>query len=205
MSEDILRRYWLAVRAALLKLVLISLALAALAFVVSVRVSPVYEVHFSYLVSLSNREQPDGYTYDGVYALQSTDLFTATLAQWASAPEIIVEAYRAAGLPLLDLDPRSVTRGIVSEKTAPQLVRVTVKNEKKADAEKLAAGLRAVISRNVERYHQDGIPALKFRVVPTESWTGVTRFNSIAVTVATFLAVLLLGANWVVFREGLKG
>jgi hypothetical protein len=170
---------------------LMSFVVAGATYAVLSRRGPTYAVHFSYLVSLAEREQSAGYTFDGFYALQATDLFATTLAKWIEAPELIVEAYKEAGVPLPSEDARRLGRSIAANKSAPQLVEVTVAHREAAAAERLAAALQAVTERNVERYHQQGNPAVPFAVVATAPWTSREE-PQIPVIVGSVFAVTLL-------------
>lgn len=196
--------YWEEAKKQLPKVLLLSVVAALIAWGVAARVPPAYEVHFSYLVSLSQRDNVNEYRFDGFYALQATDLFAATLAKWAAAPEVVVEAYQEAGLELPSEDPRSLTRAIRAEKVAPQLVTVTVRDQSRDMAEKLAQGLQSVMEKNVADYHAQGVPAVQFRVVGTQPWTGVTRISVPIVVAATFIAAFLLAVNSVLLMVSLR-
>lgn len=196
--------YWRQVRRMLPRLLIVSSGVALVAYMIVQRVGPSYEVHFSYLISLSERENVPEYRFDGYYALQATDLFAATVAQWATTPEVIVAAHEAAQLQLRSSDPRVLSRVISTAKTAPQLVEVTVQDRQSERAEKLAAGFMAVMERNIERYHDEGIPALYFRVVATEPWVGVSRLSEPVIVSAAFVFTLLFGVNGVLLVESLR-
>jgi capsular polysaccharide biosynthesis protein len=174
---------------------LVSVAAAGAAWGALARLGPTYSVHFSYLVSLSERENPAEYTFDGFYALQATDLFTATLAGWITTPELIVAAYRAAELPLPTDDARKVRRNVTAAKTAPQLIEVTVWGQEREAAERLAAALKTVMEKNVSLYQDEGIPALQFNVVATEPWTSIRQPNVALVTASVGVVTLLLLIN----------
>lgn len=196
--------YWKETKKRLPKVILFSVVAALIAWGVAARIAPTHEVHFSYLVSLSQRDNVNEYRFDGFYALQATDLFAATLAKWAAAPEVVVRAYQEAGLEIPSEDPRALTRAIRAEKVAPQLVAVTVRDESRDVVEALAAGLQDVIEENVASYHAQGVPAVQFRVVATESWTGVVRLSIPVIVTATFIAAFLIGINAVLLFESLK-
>lgn len=185
-------------------LLLISAAAALIAYGVVARVKPQYEVHYAYVISLAQREAPQEYRFDGFYALQATDLFSATLASWITAPEVIVEAYEQAGLPLPSEDVREIAKAVKAEKTAPQLVQVTVKHESKSRAEALAAALKTVVDKRVEEYHDQGTPAVAFRVVADTAWTGIQRISVSVIVVATFVFAFLFLLNAVLLMESVK-
>lgn len=203
MMSGSLNHYWQVVQRKLPGILLASVAAAVVAGLVVNRVGPTYTVHYSYLVSLSEREETDDFRFDGYYALSATDLFTATLASWVGAPEVVVAAYEEAGVATSQ-DPRDVARTVTAEKKAPQLVAVTVRHKDQAVAEKLAQGLQVVMERNVEQYHDQGIPELIFRVVATSPWLGISRLSAPVIVSATFIFVLLMGVNAVLLVESVK-
>jgi len=185
-------------------ILLVSFVLAATAYLIATRIGPTHQVHFSYLISLSERESADDFRFDGYYAIQATDLFAATVAQWATTPEVVVAAYQAADLKLPTTDPRQLVRQIEAQKTAPQLVQITVKNKKQETAEQLAQGLITVMQKNVELYHDEGIPTLTYRVVATQPWTGTRQVATLVITIATFLAAFIITLNTSLLFASLK-
>ncbi len=186
-------------------ILVVSILGGLLAYAIASRTGRQYQVHFSYVVSLREREDSNEFRFDGFYALQATDLFSQTVAEWISTPEIVVAAYKEAGLPLPGTDPHAVSRIIEAKKTAPQLVEITVK-EKTADrAHKLTEGLKVVMNKNIEMYDTQGIPALQFRIVPTEPWTGSSELSAPLIGSATFLFLLFVGINLVLLLISFEG
>lgn len=182
----------------------ISLFFALIAYGISNNIKPSYEVHYSYLTSLSNRDTTSDFRFDGYYALQATDLFTATFAGWVATPEVVVAAYKEGEIELPSQNPYELSKTIHAEKTAPQLVQITVKNESKNTAEKLARGLQAVMQRNVDDYQAKDTTAIHFNVTTTPSWTGLVSVSSLLITVATFVFVLFFAINAVLLYESFK-
>jgi len=196
--------YWKLVLRRMPQLLMLSFAVALVVFIFVRQVGPTHQVHFSYLISLSERDEVEEYRFDGFYALQATDLFAATLAKWMQTPEVVVAAYEEAGLELESRDPRQLTKQVQAIKTAPQLIEVTVRNESQDVAERLTAGLMIVMERNVDDYHDQGIPVVVFRVVATEPWSGVTELSAPVIVIATFIFVFLLALNGVLLIESIK-
>lgn len=192
---------WNLVKKKLPILLLISVTAAVIALVIAKQVAPGYQVHYSYLVSLSSRDQVGDYRFDGYYALQATDLFAATLASWVETPEVIVAAYQEAGLDLPSSDPRALGRAVRAEKAAAQLVTVTVRASEREAAEKLAGGLRVVMDLNVEKYHDEGVPAVVFRAVATEPWTGTIKLSILLIVIAAFIFTFFIALNVILFNE----
>jgi len=195
-----IRRVW----AALPVLLIVSFAAAFLTSAYIVHRGVVYEVHFSYLVSLQERSASSQYQFDGYYALQAIELFTKTLAQWTTLPETIVQAYQLSHENLLSLQAGNLKRTVTAEASAPQLVEVTVRNSDKGRAERLAAGLRQAVEEQVKQYQTQGAPAVRFTVVPTAPWTGTSELPSEIIVPAVFIFMLFAGVNAVILREGLK-
>lgn len=207
MSRDLpksLVSYWQAVTRQLPLLLVASFVAAIMAYGAAGAVSPSYQVHFSYLVSLRDREPSEAFRFDGYYALQATDLFAATLASWAKTPEIIVAAHQQARLTVATQDPRSVAQLVQAQKTAPQLVEIVVKQPTEEQAKALAQGLQRVMETEVARYHEQGIPALAFKVVPTQPWVGRPRVAANIIAMAVFAIVLIIGINSILLIESFK-
>lgn len=198
------QRYGRALSRVWLRLLVGSLAVAIVAAAAARWIGPTYEVYFSYLIALQERDQVPDFRFDGYYALQATDLFASTLAQWIVTPEVLVEAHREARLEIGAADPRQLVQSVRARKTAPQLVEVVVTAKEKESAEQLAQGLTAAVARNVDRYHDEGIPQVRFRVVKTDSWTGVRRPAVGVVGGATFFLVFFLGLNGVLLKESFR-
>lgn len=196
--------YWKIIQRKMPGLLLISLAAALVAFLVVRQIGPTHEVHFSYLVSMNVRDDAPEFRFDGYYALQATDLFAATLAKWTAAPEVVVAAHQAVGLVLKSQDPRQFSRLIQAEKTAPQLVQITVRDASLPRTERLAQGLQTVMEQNVTRYHDQATPAIGFQVVATEAWAGMTQPSLPVIVSATFIFTFLIAMNVLLLLESLK-
>jgi len=191
--------YISALRRAIPLIVVVCVVSSLVAYGVASRAGTAYSLHFSYSISLAEREDADDYTFDGYYALQATDLFAATLSRWLTAPEVVAAAYERENLPLLT-DVRSLARQVRAEKTAPQLVQVTLVGQDPELLQRLAIGLRDEIDATVERYHLEGTPTLHFNVVTTREWIGEQPVAVRVITIATFMVALLLSTNVVLFR-----
>lgn len=176
-------------------ILLLSLLAAVVTYGAVNRMGATYKVHMSLLVSLTQRETADEYTFDGLYALQSTELFTATLAEWTATPAVIVDAYREAGMPVSTGDARQLSRRISAKKTAPQLVEISVTGSSRADSERLARSLLVVMKKNVELYHREGVPTLQFRVVASKPWTSVVYPATSVIVGGVFLVSFFLLVN----------
>ena len=196
--------YWQVMKRTFPKVVMLSVALAVLAYVITARTGPTYSVHYSYIVSMSEREEGNDFRYDGYYALSATDLFTATLTAWTKTPEVAVRAYEISGVEMRSNDPQALVKLVSAEKTGPQIIEIVIKHKKKEIAEKLTEGLQAAMLENIEKYHNEGIPAVKYKVVTTEAWTGEKSLAVGVVTMGTFIFALLLGINGVLLVESFK-
>ena len=169
------------------------------------RIGPTYEVHYSYLVSLSERESSNSFKFDGFYALQVTDLFASTLSEWVKTPEVVVAAHQVADLKLAESNARDLGKLISSDNPASQLVTVVVRHADSQRARAIADGLREVMRKNIDEYHDQGIPAIKFRVVETDPWVGVVKPEKGVVGIATLLFSFFFLVNILLLWESLKG
>lgn len=186
------------------QILLFSAAAALLAGLIVEGVGETYQVHYSYWVSLSGREEADDFRFDGFYAIQATELFAETLAAWLTAPETIVRAHEAAGLAVMDLNPRGLAERVSAVKKAPQMVEVTVKGKDQKKTEELAAGLRTITMDKIGQYPQDGIPGLRYNAQASNPWTGTVSLSRPIVTGAVFIFVCLLGINLVLLKASWK-
>lgn len=185
-------------------ILLISVLAALVAYGVASRIKPSYIVHFSYTVSLAQRDVASDFRFDGYYALQATDLFATTLAGWLKTPEHVVEAYQEAGLTLPSTDARDIVKAVDVAKSGSQLVQVAVKNESKIDAEALASGLKTVIERQVRAYHDKGTPAIAFTVVADTPWTGLQTLPIKTLVSGVFVFVFLFLLNGVLLLKSIR-
>ncbi len=189
---------------ALPRLLLISLILSLAALVIVKKIGPTYQLHYSYLIALKDRETAPEYRFDGYYAISATELFAQTLAAWIKTPETIVAAYRAADLPLPTSDSSQLIRSITVDKQAPQLVSVPINQSNPDTAQKLAAGLQTVMQRNIDRYQNEGVPALRFQVIASEPWLGETKISAAVIVPAVFIFTLFFGINFIILLASLK-
>lgn len=183
---------------------LLGFALSFLVFVVIEKTGPTYEVHYSYLVSIKERDRTEDYRFDGYYAINSTDLFASTLAAWSQTPEIIVKAHNEAGMELPNRNPAQLTKTVTTNKTGPQIIQVTIKHKNQNSAEKLAQGHKKAVEQNIAKYHQEGNPDIRFSVVATEPWTGQTSLSVSTITIGVFVFSILIGMNAVFLLESMK-
>lgn len=185
-------------------ILLFSLAVATVAYSLTSRSGVTYQVHFSYIVSLTERESSTNYRFDGFYALQATDLFTTTLANWLTTPETIVMTYQTAGLALPTNNARQLSRLVQAEKAAPQLIRVVVAAPQRDQAQKIAASLQEVMKQQIDHYQDQGIPALRFQALATQPWISQQTVALFPIVVGSFVLALVLSSNFVVLRHSLK-
>ncbi len=182
---------------------IISVFLAVAVFAMIRNKDPVYEIHFSYLVSLKEREGGEDYRYDGYYALQATDLFTATLAQWIKAPEVVAGVREKAGYPVSN-DSKEVVSSVKAVKTAPQLIEVTIVDDDRERAEKILKGLEDVVSTMIEAYNESDAE-LVFEMMRTNSWVGQKKLSATIISLLVFVFAVFLGINLVLIEQVWRG
>lgn len=181
-----------------------SVLVAILAYGVTKNIPGTYEVYFSYMISMDQKDAASGFRYDGYYALSAADLFSTTLARIIDSPETIVAAYKEANVPLPAQDAIRLVRAIRSEKVAPQLVRVVVKDASLEQAEQLASGIVSVTNAAINDYNAKGLSSIAFQGVPTPSWTSLNTPAPFPVALSFFM-VMFFGSNLIVlFREAFK-
>ncbi len=184
-------------------LLVVSLVVAVLGYGIAVRLPVSYDVHFSYVVSIEQREVAPIFRYDGYYALSATDLFAGTLASWIVTPETVVAAYHEAGITLPTEDAIDLTKNILAEKAASQLVKITVKNPSKQKAESLAKGVMGIVPKLIEQYNKNGTPAVTFSAVASIPWTGVSRIAPLPIAIVLFVFVFFAGIFLTLFMSAL--
>lgn len=185
-------------------ILLFSAALSFLTYAIVEKSGPTYEVYYSYLISIKERDKTEDYRFDGYYAINSTDLFASTLAAWSQTPEIIVKAHHEAGVKLPGHRPAQLTKIVNTDKTGPQIIQVTIKHKNLDSAEKLAQGLKKAVEQNIAKYHREGNPDLTFSVTTTEPWTGQTSLSAATITIGVFVFAVLLGMNAILLLESMK-
>ncbi|HLC48811.1 MAG TPA: hypothetical protein VJI96_00295 [Candidatus Andersenbacteria bacterium] len=182
----------------------LSLIVAFIAYGVVKKIPGTYEVHFSYMVSIEQHDVALGFRYDGYYALSSTDLFSATLASIASAPETIIAAYIASGIQPPTQDAIRLVRVVTAKKTAPALVQITVTDASQKNAEQLTSGLMTVLAKTIDEYNTKGPASLIFHGVSTTPWTSVHAPLPLPIAASMFMLVFLGGNMIVLVRQALK-
>lgn len=177
-------------------------ALASYAFVR--QIAPTYQVHFSYFISISSRQETPDYRYDDYYAISAMDLFAQTLAAWIKTPETISTAYRASGLTPPSDDANKLIRSVEASRQAPQLVSVTVRASTADQTQQLAFGLIAVTKDSIERLQAASQPALRFNIVASEPWLGKKSISTPVIVAAVFIFTLFFSVNLVILKASFK-
>ena len=200
----LITHYLFQLRRRLPMVILVSIVVFMAVYTILRRQGVIHEVHFSYIVSLEDRQQTAQYQFDGYYTLQAIELFTDTLSNLITTPELLVRAYEQAKLPLPNLTARTLQGAVTAEQIGPQLVHVTVRDKNREVAEKLSKSLMNVVGQDVEVYQNQGKPAVKFQIVASEPWTGQAQLNILLVAVGSGLFIFFIGINLVLLWEGLK-
>jgi len=182
----------------------VSIVISILAYGIAKKVPGVYEVHFSYMVSMELQDTPSAFRYDGFYALSAADLFSATLASIAISPETIVAMFHRAGISLPTQDATDLGRIVRSKKEASQFVHLTVRDSSKNNAEKLTTALISVMNERIEEYSKKGLSSISFQVIPTQSWTSYSAIKPLPVASSLFMLVFVGGQIVVLFREAIR-
>ena len=185
-------------------LCVVGIVTASLGYGIARKTPPSYEVHFSYMVALQQRDVSSGFRYDGYYALSGTELFSSTLASLITSPENVVRAYNAANIPLTTQDPIGLVQHVQAQKAASQLVQVTVTDPSKDRAESLAQSVQTITKSIVQQYNDSNKDSTQFSITPTASWTGVVRVAAEPVAVIAGVLSVIIAAMIVLFIQALK-
>ncbi|MEK7500153.1 MAG: hypothetical protein AAB649_06120 [Patescibacteria group bacterium] len=183
----------------------ISIIVFIISFGIAKKIPGTYESHFSYMISLEQKDAPSAFRYDGYYALSAADLFSATVASIATSPETIVAMFAEAHIALPTQDAIDLSRLVTSKKEAPQLVRLSVQSASKSNAEKLSASLILVMNKRIAEYNEKGLSSVAFRAVPTQVWVSYNAIKPLPVAASLFMLVFVGGNIAVLFRESVRG
>ncbi|MDA1169206.1 MAG: hypothetical protein O3A36_02630 [bacterium] len=183
----------------------ISIIVFVFSFGISKKIPGTYESHFSYMISLEQKDATTAFRYDGFYGLSAADLFSATIASIATSPETIVAMFTDADIALPTQDAIDLGRLVTSNKEAPQLVRLSVRSASKSKVEKLTNSLISVMNKSIDEYNTKGLSSVAFRAVPTQVWVSYNAIKPLPVASSLFMLVFVGGNIAVLFRESLRG
>lgn len=181
------------------RILIASFIVALLGYSIAAKIPVSYDVHLSYVVSQEGREDTPGFRYDGYYALSATDLFAATLAAWIAQPQTIARAYKAADVSLPTYDAIDLGKHIRSEKAAPGLVNVTIRDSSQNIAESVTRGVANIVPAFIAQQNTTGTPAVTFRGIASDSWTGVSRIAPLPIALVVFMFALFVQILWTLF------
>lgn len=181
------------------RVLIVSFIAALASYGITAKIPVSYDVHVSYVVSQEGREATPGFRYDGYYALSATDLFAATLAAWIAQPQIIALAYKASDISLPTYDAIDLGKRIRSEKAAPGLVNITVRDRSRETAERIARGVAKIVPAFIAQQNTTGTPAVTFRGIASDSWTGVSRIAPLPIALVVFMFALFAQILWILF------
>ncbi len=181
------------------RILIASFMIAFVAYGIAAKIPVSYDVHLSYVVSQEGGQATPGFRYDGYYALSATDLFAATLASWIAQPQTIALAYKTSDIPLPTNDAIDLGKRIRSEKTAPGLVNITVRDHSRETAEQIVRGVTKIIPAFIAQQNTTGTPAVTFRGIASDSWTGMSRIAPLPIALVVFVFVLFIQILWILF------
>lgn len=181
----------------------ISIVVFVFSFGVAKKIPGTYESHFSYMISIEQKDTTPAFRYDGYYALSAADLFSATIASIATSPEIIVAMFTEADIALPTQDAIDLGRFVTSNKEASQLVRLSVRSSSKSNAEQLASALISVMNNRIQEYNAKGLSSVAFRAVPTQVWVSYNAIKPLPVAASLFMLVFVGGNMAVLFRQSI--
>lgn len=182
----------------------ISIIVFIFSYGVAKKIPGTYSTHFSYMVSMDQKDVTPAFRYDGYYAVSAVALFSETLAGLTTSPEIIVAMFEEADVSIPTLNVLDLGRIILSKKAAPQLVQFSVQDASRVTSEKLATGLKKVIRKKIDEYNTQGISAVSFQATATDSWTSYNTVKPLPIASSLFMLVFIGGNMVVLFRDAMQ-
>ena len=143
----------------------------AIAFYVTTSKPPTYEGSISLIVSPTTseeREDPPYYEYDGFYAVQSSQIFASTVANWFTSPDVVFAIYDEAGVKLEVKNTEEVRTKIKSliqeSKINSNSVDAQVKGTTKKETEALSLACANVVISKTEIFNQMSGTKVQYKV-----------------------------------------
>jgi len=144
------------------------------------------------------------YSYDGYYAGQAAESYTDTVKGLVGTMDITKRAAEIAGLPTDAVYIKNLAKKIKIQKSAPQLVEVTVSLGDREQAKKLALGLAQSASERARLLNQEGDKNLTINIINPDPLVEKSVFNPYLFSLVGALTGLLLALILICFKDYLK-
>ena len=197
----LVRRWWLVLA--------VGLVVAIVALLVQGVRSETFVAETTVTVTRVNRAETTDFQYDNYYAVQATELVTNTAARFFEAGDFAQAVGVRADMDVSDDDALSFARNFKAKQSSPHLLRVQVRSEDKAEAEKLLeASLDELDARlaEVELAETSGDEATQpaFSATRAPMIAYARTYSRNVVLGAGFVAGLLVGLAVVVLEAALR-
>lgn len=161
---EVLKKNWILI-------VLITLVAGFSAYFFTNSQKPIYEGGLTMMVSPVPKD--DGinknyYSYDGFYALQSSQLFTNNISSWLNSPDVVIDIYKQAKI---NIDASQVTElktkistTLRSAQSANNMVDALFTDSKKENITKLSDAAFIIIDEKVQQFNQSTSNKITYRV-----------------------------------------
>ena len=194
----IIRKYWVII-------VILPLVSTLIAFYVTRNQPLSFEGSITLIVSPTaseNRVDPPYYEYDGYYAVQSSQIFASTIANWFTSPDVVFAIYDEADIELKvknTEEVRTKIRSLIQEsKINSNSVDAQVKGSSKKDTKVLALACAKVVITKTEIFNQMSGTKVQYKVsalgdpVIIQIEPKVVLNSFIALFGSTVVAILLI-------------
>lgn len=115
-------------------------------FIGASTMAPTHEANFSFTVDHRELQAPDGYAYDGYYALRAQEIFTDTVVSWFRTPSVIDEVRQTTAEVYKKVLPDEIAFRV--KKYSGQNVVVTLTDSDPARAQALSdAAIGVMVAR----------------------------------------------------------
>ncbi|NQV13656.1 MAG: hypothetical protein HQ530_05150 [Parcubacteria group bacterium] len=163
-----------------------------------------YETSIAFSVQRVNRQDTSEFQYDNYYAIQASELLGNTIVGWLESPEIIREAYQAAGLAVSEDDLNALAQGMKAKQISAHLVRAKYSQTDRDQADKVAASLVTVINNKVEVTEKNADSKNSFIVTSPQPVIVEKKYGPATLALAGIFCGLFVGIGIAFGREYLK-
>jgi len=181
----------------------INVFLAVIAAVVVAGFAIVFFKPVSYTTSMlidvtrSGTQDTADYKYDDFYRIQADEKFVQTIVQWISNPGIESDILSGAGSSASNLSLRQLSNSFRAQELSSQAISVTFSTPTRDQAQKIAASITNVITKNTAALNADQKEGGWFEIVAHYPVIVEDLYGPLLVLLVTLVLGIFL-AFWVV-------
>lgn len=153
-----------------------------------------FRASLSLSINRIHRQETPDYQYDGYYAIQASDLVAQTVVSWMATPSMLREVYTQAGLDPGDESLDAFKGRFRTRKFSAQNIVVEFTEGTRANAEKVAAALVAVIQERNQALNRSAEGEALFEVAGSTPVIVPAKPNTPLLAVLGAVTGLLLAA-----------